>query len=78
MHDCSTVLRLSDKELAELIRTIDRKLGCVGENEQVFNMLYAQKQVLLDQQMERQQMLSMGIAPPTYDTSTPYEDKDKK
>jgi hypothetical protein len=77
MHDFSTVKQLSDKELSDRLRTLDRKLGCVGENEQLFNLLYSQKEIIMDEQRERNQFAEMSRLP-TYDTSIPYEDKDKK
>lgn len=77
MHDFSTIKRLSDKELSDLLRTLDRKLGCIGENEQLFNLLYSQKQIIMDEQYERSQFTELSRLP-TFDTSIPYEDKDKK
>lgn len=78
MHDFSTIKKLSDTELSSLMQTLDKRLTCIVDNEQLFNLLQQQKQVIIDEQYERRQISILGLAPTIIDTSLPYEDKDKR
>ncbi len=72
MHDFQTLRKLSDKELQDMLRTLENRISAAStlSNEQVLELLMYQKDIIISEMQERQMTSKDALHPKPINLTT--------